>query len=87
MRRVAKIVTSLCLAGVFFLSVNTFPLLAAKKIRIGITQILDHPALNAVRDGFIDAMAEAGYVEGKNIIYDIQNAQGDMATACLFSCN
>ena len=81
MRRVAKIVTSLCLAGVFFLSVNTFPLLAAEKIRIGITQILDHPALNAVRDGFIDAMAEAGYVEGKNVVYDVQNAQGDMATA------
>ncbi len=51
-------------------------------IKIGITQIVDHPALNAVRDGLIDALEEEyGYVQGKDIVYDLQNAQGDMATA------
>ena len=51
-------------------------------IKIGITQIVDHPALNAVRDGLIDALEEEyGYVQGKDVVYDLQNAQGDMATA------
>jgi len=57
------------------------PRVYKKVVRIGITQIVDHPALNAVRDGFIEAMAEEGYIEGENVTYDIQNAQGDMATA------
>ena len=28
-------------------------------------------------DGFKQRMAEAGYVEGKNIVYDLQNSKGD----------
>ncbi|MCD6156350.1 MAG: ABC transporter substrate-binding protein [Candidatus Atribacteria bacterium] len=53
-----------------------------EKVKIGIMQIVDHPALNAVRDGLIDALKEEfGYVEGENIEYDIQSAQGDVATA------
>jgi len=81
MQRRAKILMSLISFGILFLPITCSPLLATEKVRIGITQIVDHPALNAVRDGFIDAMAEAGYVEGKNVVYDIQNAQGDIATA------
>jgi len=81
MRRLVRILINLCVVGTFLLPVSSLPLLAAENIRIGITQIVDHPALNAVRDGFIEAMAEKGYVEGENVIYDIQNAQGDMATA------
>ncbi len=46
-------------------------------ISIGIIQIVEHPALDASRDGFIDALKEAGYEDGKNITLDIQNAQGD----------
>lgn len=53
-----------------------------EKIRIGIMQIVDHPALNAARDGLKDALREVyGYVEGENVIYDAQSAQGDVATA------
>ncbi|RLE10078.1 sugar ABC transporter substrate-binding protein [Candidatus Aerophobetes bacterium] len=70
------------LIGLFSLSISFLPLLASEKIfHIGITQFVDHPALNAIRNGFIDAMAEEGYVDGKNVIYDFQNAQGDMSTA------
>ncbi len=55
---------------------------AEEKIRVGIMQIVDHPALNATRQGLIDALAEVyGYVEGQNIVYDAQSAQGDVATA------
>lgn len=53
----------------------------AAPIRIGIAQIVEHPALDAARQGFIDRMAELGYVEGVNVAYDIQSAQGDQGTA------
>jgi len=53
-----------------------------EKIKIGIVQLVDHPALNSTRDGVIDALLEVyGYIPGENIEYDIQSAQGDMPTA------
>ena len=50
----------------------------AKAYKIGITQIVTHPALDAAVAGFKEALAEKGFT---NITYDDQNAQGDMATA------
>ncbi|NLW55578.1 MAG: ABC transporter substrate-binding protein [Firmicutes bacterium] len=50
-------------------------------LKIGIVQIVEHPALDSARDGFIERLAEHGYVEGENVTYQIQNAQGEMATA------
>ncbi len=52
-----------------------------KTYRIGYAQIVDHPALNATRQGFLDALKEAGFVEGKNLQFLYQNAQGDVGTA------
>ncbi len=52
-----------------------------KMITIGVTQIVQHPALDATLVGFKKALAEAGYVEGTDVTYDEQNAQGDQATA------
>jgi putative tryptophan/tyrosine transport system substrate-binding protein len=49
----------------------------AKAYRIGISQIVTHPALDATVNGFKDALAEAGFT---NVTYDLQNAEGDMAT-------
>src|SRR5690606_35949810 len=54
---------------------------AAAPLRIGVTQIVEHPALDAARQGFIDRMAELGFLPGVNVIYDIQSAQGDQGTA------
>jgi putative ABC transport system substrate-binding protein len=53
----------------------------AKTINVGISQIVEHPALDACRQGIIDKLKELGYEEGKNIHYDIQIAQGNVATA------
>ncbi|GAA1628605.1 ABC transporter substrate-binding protein [Georgenia ruanii] len=50
-------------------------------VEIGITQIVSHTSLDAAREGFKKALAENGYVEGENVTYDEQNAQGDQATA------
>ena len=49
-------------------------------LQIGIAQIVDHPSLNALRDGFIEAMTEAGYEEGVDVVYDAKNAAGDQVT-------
>jgi len=53
----------------------------AAPIKVGITQIVEHPSLDQARQGFIDRMTELGYVEGVDIVYDIQSAQGDPGTA------
>ncbi|MCF8105167.1 MAG: ABC transporter substrate-binding protein [Desulfohalobiaceae bacterium] len=50
-------------------------------IRIGITQIVTHPALDANRQGFIDQLEKEGYVEGENVKYDFRNPEGDMSLA------
>lgn len=51
-----------------------------EKIDIGITQIIEHAALDATVEGFKEALADKGYGEDKvNIEY--QNAQGDFGTA------
>src|SRR5215469_11150501 len=49
--------------------------------RVGYTQIVDHPALNATRQGFLDGLKAAGFVEGTNLVFEYQNAQGDVGNA------
>lgn len=56
-------------------------LAGAQPLVIGITQIVEHPALDAARDGFIAALEEAGFKEGEDVVYDLQNAQGDFTNA------
>ncbi len=53
----------------------------ARMIRVGVTQIASHAALDADQKGFEAALASAGFKEGVSIVYDRQNAQGDMAKA------
>ncbi len=49
--------------------------------KVGFSQLVDHPALNATRQGFIDGLKAEGFEIGKNLIFDYQNAQGDVGTA------
>lgn len=53
---------------------------AADKV-VAVTAIVEHPALDAVRDGVRESLQEAGYVDGKNIRFIYQSAQGSTATA------
>ncbi len=48
------------------------------EVSIGISKIVEHPALNAVEQGIKDEMAALGY---ENISFDVQNAAGDINTA------
>jgi putative ABC transport system substrate-binding protein len=47
------------------------------EFKIGLTQFGTHPAADAGRHGFIDALADAGYIEGENVDYDFQNPEFD----------
>lgn len=49
-------------------------------VRIGIAQLLEHPSLDATREGFLDALKDNGYVEGENLEVDYNNAQNDPPT-------
>ena len=70
-----KIVSLALLAAV------TLSTVAAKEkvLKIGVIQLVEHSALDANYKGFVDGLAEAGYVDGKNIKIDYQNAQGEQA--------
>ena len=52
-----------------------------KVVRVAETKIVSHAALDAIEKGFEAALASAGFKEGVNLIYDRQNAQGDLAKA------
>ena len=48
---------------------------------VGITAIVDHPALNSARKGVEDELKALGWEPGKNIKITYQSAQGNAATA------
>lgn len=50
-------------------------------IKIGISQLVEHPALDASREGFIAALEENGFKDGENVDIEFQNSQSDIATA------
>ncbi|MFT3811780.1 MAG: ABC transporter substrate-binding protein [Acidovorax sp.] len=54
---------------------------AAQQKSVAVTAIVEHPALDAVRDGVKDALKAAGYEEGKSLKWQYQSAQGNTGTA------
>jgi acyl-CoA hydrolase len=59
---------------------NTTLASAADRL-VDITAIVDHPALDAVREGATESLKEAGFEEGKNLQIKFQSAQGNVSTA------
>lgn len=55
----------------------------AKKYKIGVTQIVEHPSLNAAFEGFQKALEDAGL----DVEYDIQNAQNDTSANTTIASN
>jgi putative ABC transport system substrate-binding protein len=53
----------------------------AEEVTVAITAIVEHPALDAAREGVKAALAEAGYKEGENIKFLFESAQGNPGTA------
>lgn len=48
---------------------------------VAVTAIVEHPSLDAARDGVYEALREAGYVEGQNLRWQFQSAQGNTSIA------
>jgi putative ABC transport system substrate-binding protein len=49
--------------------------------RVGFSQIVDHPALDRTRAGFREGLRQSGFLEGTNLVFDYQSAQGDVGNA------
>ena len=81
MKVVRKLLVPLLVVGILLISLISLHQLKADKkkdvFRIGISQFITHQSLDATREGFVDELAKQGYVEGKNIEIDLQNAQGE----------
>ncbi len=48
---------------------------------VAVTAIVEHPALDAVRDGVRDELKAAGFEAGKTLKFEYQSAQGNTGTA------
>lgn len=51
-----------------------------EEVQLGIIQIAEHPSLDVAREGFLEGLAEKGFVEGENLVVEYKNAQGDQPT-------
>ena len=81
MKVVRKLLAPILVVGILLTSLISLHQLKADKkkdvFRIGISQFITHQSLDATREGFVDELAKQGYIEGKNIEIDLQNAQGE----------
>ncbi len=54
---------------------------SAQQKSVAVVAIVEHPALDAARDGVKEALAAAGFKEGDNLRWQYQSAQGNTGTA------
>ncbi|KHT50089.1 ABC transporter substrate-binding protein [Vibrio sinaloensis] len=66
------------LAGAALLSSTS---IMAKTAKVAVSQIVEHPALDATRQGLIDGLKAKGYQQGENLEFDYKTAQGNPAIA------
>lgn len=89
MKVVRKLLAPLLVVGILLTSLISLHQLKVDKkkdvFRIGISQFITHQSLDATREGFVDELAKQGYVEGKNIEIDLQNAQGEQRNLKIIS--
>ncbi|EGS7958757.1 hypothetical protein VCSRO128_0487 [Vibrio cholerae] len=76
--RAGKVIATAVLAGAALLSSQS---IMAKTAKVAVSQIVEHPALDATRQGLLDGLKDKGYEEGKNLEFDYKTAQGNPAIA------
>ncbi|EGQ9168036.1 ABC transporter substrate-binding protein [Vibrio cholerae] len=76
--RAGKVIATAVLAGAALLSSQS---IMAKTAKVAVSQIVEHPALDATRQGLLDGLKAKGYEEGKNLEFDYKTAQGNPAIA------
>lgn len=67
----------------FFTSNNQVP--QNKVPRVGILQLMSHPALDEINRGINDSLKKSGYTNGKNIHIDFLNAENDQSNLSTMS--
>ena len=70
----------LLLTAALSVGVTPLPTAAAEK-SVRVTAIVEHPALDAVRQGILDELEQRGYHAGGNLDWEFQSAQGDSGIA------
>jgi len=75
-----KLTLRAMVAALSLAAVCAAPAMAADK-SVAVTAIVEHPALDAVRDGVKDELKEEGFEAGKNLKWEYQSAQGNTGTA------
>lgn len=71
-----------CLSAIALAIAAAAPLARADAPKsVAVTAIVEHPALDAVRDGVRDELKAAGFEAGKNLRFEYQSAQGNTGTA------
>lgn len=74
-----KLRKTLLITALTAFALNSF---AQDKLQnVAITAIVEHPALDTIRQGIIEQLAKEGFEQDKNIKIDFQSAQGSTATA------
>lgn len=76
--KAGKAIATAVLAGAALLSSHS---IMAKTAKVAVSQIVEHPALDATRQGLLDGLKAKGYEEGKNLEFDFKTAQGNPAIA------
>lgn len=71
----------LAAAAMTAIALCAVPLTPVQAQSVAVTSIVEHPALDAIRDGVKDALTEAGYTEEKGLEWQFQTAQGNTAIA------
>ena len=84
MKKIIAILTTLMLLATSFAFASAEE---AKTYTIGIAQFAEHGSLDNCREGFIQGLAEEGFVEGENVTFNVQNAQADTGTANQIAAN
>lgn len=74
-----KIVSFVVTPFLILNSLNANPPLSQKSVAI--TQIAEHPAADAVREGILAALKDSGYKDGKDFKIYFENAHGSPVTA------
>ncbi|WP_261816907.1 ABC transporter substrate-binding protein [Vibrio gallicus] len=73
-----NIIAAACLIGATLLTSTS---VMAKTAKVAVSQIVEHPALDATRKGLVDGLKAHGYEQGKNLEFDYKTAQGNPAIA------
>lgn len=76
--KASNIITAACIAGSLLFTSTT---VLAKVSKVAVSQIVEHPALDATRQGLLDGLKEKGFIEGENLEFVYQTAQGNPAIA------